>query len=134
MGLPIAGGQAIELLVGLKIDEDAIGTPRLAPGALWVRHLCPALERAQLHAADFERVLVLVTAVYPADDDESEPPDPSSSDYGPGFPGYVISAFEDSPWEGRVGSVEVREQWRKDTAPHLNVGIYGIRRSPDAIP
>lgn len=131
MGLPIAGGQAIELLVGLKIDEDAIGTPRLAPGALWVRHLCPALDRAQHEADAFEKVLVLVTAVYPAAGDESEPPDPTISDYEPGFPGYVISAFEDSPWEELVGSVEVREQWRPNQALHLNIGIYGIRRLTD---
>lgn len=134
MGLPITDAQAIEILVGLKIEDKAAGTPRLATGALWVRHLCPALVRARIDATAFERVLVLVTAVYPTKGDPSDPPDPSISDFEPNFPAYVISAFEDSPWEGRVGSVEVREQWRPEAAFHLNVGIYGIRRSLDVVP
>lgn len=133
VSLPIASGQAIKLLVGLKIEDRAAGTPRLAAGALWVRHLCPALDRAGLDPGAFERLLVLVTAVYPAEGDPSAPPDPSISDFEPGFPAYVISAFEDSPWEGRVGSVEVREQWRPEATFHLDIGIYGIRGSPDVV-
>ena len=75
MGLPITDAQAIEILVGLKIEDKAAGTPRLATGALWVRHLCPALARARIDATAFERVLVLVTAVYPTKGDPSDPPE-----------------------------------------------------------
>ena len=65
MGYPMPGAQVFELLVGLEIDEAAAGSPRLGPGAPWVRRLPDALARADAAAADYARVLVTVTAVYP---------------------------------------------------------------------
>ncbi len=127
MGYPMPGAQVLELLIGLEIDEFAAGSPRLGPGAPWVRHLPDALERAEADAAHYARAVVMVTAVYPLTGDPEKPPDVSVSDFEPDFPEYVLQMFDESPWRGLLGRVDVREEWQPGSPFKLKVGIYGLR-------
>jgi hypothetical protein len=120
---------ALELLVQLRISGQALGGRLLACGALWPRHLLPALEHAKVDAADFASISVRITAVYPHSGEHDVPPDFSQSDYEPDFRTDVAAAFDGSPWQELISDVEVREEWHPDTELRIDAAIYGKRRA-----
>jgi hypothetical protein len=123
---PISENQVLEVLVKLEIDEAAAGLPRLAAGAPWVRHLSTALALSKRDPATFRRVIVVITAVYLGSDDPTALPDISVSDFDDNFSDYLLSMFVDSPWDGRITSVDIREQWEPRVKFRLMVTIYGL--------
>lgn len=124
---PNAKTAALELILQMRLSGPAVERPLLAPGALWPRHLAPALARAGHAPADFASIVVRVVATYPGPAGKGAQPDLSLSDYAPEFVAYLGTAFVDTPWQPLFGGADVREEWRPDADTRLDIAVYGRR-------